>query len=157
VDLDGAWVTEDEAYRARGYVEYEGRWVTPAEHEALVRERAAEEAAAWETREAELRLREAEARAREAEARAREAEAAQESTEEGGFPLWWGWGGAVVVPPGFPPHGGPLPEPPPPGSPPPPKPPDTDPTPPPPAAPKPIWRAERASGRPSGTWKARQD
>ena len=70
VELDGEWVSEDEAYRARGYVEYEGRWVTPAEHEALVRERAAEEASARERREAELRVREAEARAREAEARA---------------------------------------------------------------------------------------
>jgi hypothetical protein len=105
VDLDGDWVNEDEAYRARGYVEYEGRWVTPAEHEALVRERAAEEASAREAREADLRVREAEARAREAEARAREAEAAQ-VPEDGGIPLWWGWGGGwpVVFDP---PYGGP--------------------------------------------------
>jgi hypothetical protein len=115
VELDGAWVNEDEAYRARGYVEHEGRWVTPAEHEALVRERAAEEASARERREADLRVREAEARAREAEARAREAEAAaQQSTEDGGIPLWWGWGGVGVLPPGFPPPEEPLPEPPPP-------------------------------------------
>ena len=74
VEVDGTWMGQDEAYRARGYVSFEGRWVTPPEHEALVRERAAEEASERETREAGLRVREAEARAREAEARAREAE-----------------------------------------------------------------------------------
>ena len=46
VEVDGAWMGQAEAYRARGYVSFEGRWVTPAEHEALVRERAAEEASA---------------------------------------------------------------------------------------------------------------
>jgi hypothetical protein len=119
VELDGAWVSEDEAYRARGYVQHEGRWVTPAEHEALVRERAAEEAAAQERREADLRVREAEARAREAEARAREAEAgAQQATEDGGIPLWWGWGGVGVMPP-LPPPEEPPPGPTPPETPPP--------------------------------------
>jgi hypothetical protein len=119
VDLDGTWVSEDEAYRARGYVEYEGRWVTPAEHEALVRERSAEEAALRESREAGLRVREAEARAREAEARAREAESAQE-VPDGGIPLWWAMGGGVPLQPPYvdqppydgPPHGVRPPEPP---------------------------------------------
>jgi hypothetical protein len=108
VELDGRWMGEDEAYRARGYVPFDGRWVTPAEHEALVREREAEEASAREAREAALRVREAEARAREAEARAREAESALAPVEDGGIPLWWGWGG-VGMPPLFPPN-----EPPPP-------------------------------------------
>jgi hypothetical protein len=91
VQLDGQWMSEGEAYRAQGYVPYEGRWVTPAEHEALVRERAAEEAADLERREADLRVREAEARAREAEARAREAEAsANASIPDGSLPIWWG-------------------------------------------------------------------
>jgi len=125
VELDGEWVSEGEAYRARGYVEYEGRWVTPAEHEALVRQRAADEAAVRESREADLRVREAEARAREAEARAREAEAAAQPVD-GGIPLWWGWGGGVPLYPPFqdqppdgpPPDGTPPPEGPPPGNPP---------------------------------------
>ncbi len=99
VDLDGEWVSEGEAYRARGYVEYEGRWVTPAEHEAVLRQRAADEAALRDSREAELRVREAEARAREAEARAREAEA-QGSIPDGSLPLW-GWGGGVPLYPPF--------------------------------------------------------
>jgi len=98
VEVDGTWMGEAEAYRARGYVSFEGRWVTPAEHEALVRERALEEQAARERREAELRVREAEARAREAEARALEAEAAAQPADEG-IPLWWGWGWGGYLPP----------------------------------------------------------
>jgi hypothetical protein len=93
VKMDGRWVSEDESYRARGYVQYEGEWITPAEHEAILRERAAEDARDRERREAESRLREAEARAEEAEARAREAEAQQESE---GIPLWYGWGAGPV-------------------------------------------------------------
>ena len=30
VEVDGTWMGEAEAYRARGYVSFEGRWVTPA-------------------------------------------------------------------------------------------------------------------------------
>ena len=164
VQLDGAWVSEEEAYRARGYVEHEGRWVTPAEHEALVRERAAEEASARERREAELRVREAEARAREAEARAREAEAgAQQSTEDGGIPLWWGWGG-VGVWPGFPPPEEPPPGPTPPETPPPGPPSSTPPSsigPMPPheslAAPEPATRAEPPNSGRSSIAKPRPD
>jgi hypothetical protein len=92
VSVDGVWMSADDAYRARGYVSYEGRWLTPVEHEAAVRERAADQAAALEAREADLRVRESEARAREAEARAQEAEyAADQSTT--GIPLYgYGYG-----------------------------------------------------------------
>jgi hypothetical protein len=159
VELDGAWMTEDEAYRSRGYVEHDGRWVTPAEHEALVRERAAEEASARERREAGLRVREAEARAREAEARAREAEA-QASTGDGGIPLWWGWGGGYF-PPVFSPPAEPLPGPPPDATPPAPPPGSRPPSsigPTPPAEPsprsRPAPRGARPSGRPAGAGAA---
>jgi hypothetical protein len=100
MQLDGRWMAADDAYRARGYVQYEGRWVTPAEHEALLRERALEEAQRQQRHESEVRVREAEARAAEAEARAREAEASAR-LDDGGIPYWW-WGyggGGVVVPP----------------------------------------------------------
>jgi hypothetical protein len=104
VRMNGRWVSEDESYKARGYVQYEGDWITPAEHEAILRERAAEDAREREVRAAESRAQEAEARAAEAEARAREAETEQASE---GIPLWYGWGagpaywptGPVVRPP----------------------------------------------------------
>lgn len=90
VQMNGVWMDSDEAYRARGYVPFDGRWVTPAEHAALLREQAIEDASAQQRREAALRVREAEARAREAEARASEAEAAATyGDENGGIPYWW--------------------------------------------------------------------
>jgi hypothetical protein len=88
VRMGGRWVSEEESYKARGYVQYEGEWVTAAERGAMERARAAEEARERERREADQRVREAEARAAEAEAKAREAEA-QQATE--GIPLWYGW------------------------------------------------------------------
>jgi hypothetical protein len=94
VKIDGRWVSEDEGYRMRGYVQYQGDWITPAEHEAILRERAADDARASERREAERRVQEAETRAQEAEARAKEAEARQ---TEGGFPLSYAWGGGPAV------------------------------------------------------------
>jgi len=79
VQVDGRWLASDDAYRAQGFVQYEGRWVTPVEHEALLRERAADEA----------------------EARAREAAAAAQQPSDEGIPYWW-WGyggGGTVLPP----------------------------------------------------------
>jgi hypothetical protein len=104
--LDGRWVSEADAYRAKGFVEFEGEWVTAAEQQAILRERAAEEQRERQRADAEARVREAEARAEEAEARAREAEAQAAEPLEG-LPLWYGWGagpgywpsGPVVVPP----------------------------------------------------------
>jgi len=90
VELDGRWLNEDEAFQARGYVKFEGEWISPEEHEAILRERATEEARSHERQESETRLREAEARAAEAEARARAAESQQDSE---GLPMWYGWGG----------------------------------------------------------------
>ncbi len=89
VRMGGRWVSEDESYRARGYVRFEGEWITPAEHEAILRERDAEAERDRDRQMAESRVREAEARAAEAEARAREAEAAQASE---GMQPWYGWG-----------------------------------------------------------------
>ena len=93
VRMNGKWVSEDESYRARGYVQYEGEWVTAAERDAMERARAAEDERERERQAADARVREAEARAEEAEARAREAEA-QQATE--GIPLWYGWGAGPV-------------------------------------------------------------
>jgi hypothetical protein len=96
VQIDGRWVSEDEGYRARGYVRYQGEWITPAEHEAMLRERAAEDAQERARVQAQTNAREAEARAQEAEARAREAEA-KAAEEANGLPLWYGWGAGPVA------------------------------------------------------------
>ena len=147
VEVDGSWMSQEEGYRARGYVPFEGRWVTPAEHEALVRERATEEVSARDRREAELRVREAEARAREAEARAREAEAAAQPVDDGGIPYWWGWGGGGAVLPPVGPWG---PEPLPPNG-----PPDVHPNPPEapgtPGTPPSSIGPSKPTSRPAGT------
>ncbi len=119
--VGGLWLPRDEAMRARGLVEFEGRWLRPEEREAALEERATEQAAKNDAElaerrkaEAEARVREAEARAREAEARARAAEAEVEATKSGGIPLSLvGLGGSVVQPccgrnhvPGICPYGG---------------------------------------------------
>ena len=93
VQIGGRWVGEEESYRARGYVRFEGEWITPAEHEALMRERGVE-ADQERVRQAEARVQEAETRAQEAEERAREAEAkaAESQPSSEGLPLWYGWG-----------------------------------------------------------------
>lgn len=99
VQVGGRWMSEDDSYRAKGYVQFGGEWMTPAEHDAILRERAAEAEQERAYREGELRAREAEAKAQEAEARARKAEAEAKETEESneGLPLWYGWGAGPVV------------------------------------------------------------
>ena len=96
LQIDGKWVSEDEGYRARGYVRFEGEWMTPAEQQAILSQRAAEDAQEHARRQAELSAREAEARAQEAEAQARKAAAEAEEQNEG-LPLWYGWGAGPVA------------------------------------------------------------
>ena len=45
VQLDGRWVSEEEAYRAQGYVEFEREWMLPAERDVILQERQAQTAA----------------------------------------------------------------------------------------------------------------
>ena len=92
VQVGGRWVSEDEGYRAQGFVQYRGEWIPPAEYEAIQREQAAEEGRERERQASEARVRDAEARAQEAEARAREAEAQAREN------VWWGgWGAGPNV------------------------------------------------------------
>ena len=42
VQVNGHWVSEEEGYRAKGYVQFEGEWMTPAEQAVILRERAAD-------------------------------------------------------------------------------------------------------------------
>jgi hypothetical protein len=94
VQLDGRWVSEEDSYKARGFVQFEGEWMTPAEQDAIRRERDAATQTEQARLDAERRAQDAEARAAEAEARAREAEAAVPGNA--GFPMYWGgyttWG-----------------------------------------------------------------
>lgn len=88
--LDGVWVTEEQSYLARGFVNFDGEWMLPPEREGILRERQGAAEAQQRQLDAEVRAREAELRAQEAEARARDAEAAARQTS--GIPVWWGWG-----------------------------------------------------------------
>jgi hypothetical protein len=89
--VDGRWLTQDDAYRAKGYVRYEGAWMYPEEREAMIREA--------EERRADLRAAaDRRARVEEAEAQARAAEAAARAQQAGGdygygIPLGYAYGG----------------------------------------------------------------
>jgi len=84
------WATLEDSYRARGFIPFEGSWVSPDEHRAIIEERMAAAAADRDRAEAAARVREAEARARVAEAEARMAEAAP---LPGSIPLDMAYGG----------------------------------------------------------------
>lgn len=90
------WVSAEQSYRARGYVPFEGAWITPAERESILAQRREEAQAERVRAEADARVREAEARARIAEAEAERAET-EASVPDGGIPLGWGWGFGVPV------------------------------------------------------------
>jgi hypothetical protein len=92
------WVTAEDNYRSRGYVPFEGSWVSPAERQSILATRAAEAAADASRAEAAARTREAEARARTAEAEAQSAEAQAGAGVEGGIPVFWGAFGTPFLP-----------------------------------------------------------
>lgn len=95
VQIGGSWVAEEEAYRARGFVQFEGEWMTPAEQAAIQRERDSERAQAAGAARARQEQAQAADAAEQAEARAKAEAAAQESQQ--GQPLWWGWGPGPVL------------------------------------------------------------
>lgn len=89
------WLSLVEANRARGFVEFEGLWMSPEERAARLAERAAMAQERQATREADARAREAEARAREAEARAEAAQADARQAQQpagSGIPYPWIFG-----------------------------------------------------------------
>lgn len=75
VQLDGAWVSEEDAYRAQGYVEFEHEWVTPGERDAILADRQAEAQAHQDAMQAQA----------EAEEAARQERQAQEQAESDAF------------------------------------------------------------------------
>ncbi|MCU0242421.1 MAG: hypothetical protein MUF51_08360 [Vicinamibacteria bacterium] len=89
------WMTQDEVQQSRGLVKFEGEWITPEQHRAILAERLATVQAQREERMAKDARAIAEANAAEAEARRREAEANQMN---GGISWPYGIGLAPGVP-----------------------------------------------------------
>ncbi|MGH9389671.1 MAG: hypothetical protein ACRD1Z_08655, partial [Vicinamibacteria bacterium] len=85
VSIGGRWVSDEESYRARGYVKFEGEWMTPAEQQKIVNDRGA----AAEASRARRGSRE----------RQTPKPQAEEETQEG-IPLYWGWGTGPAAWPG---------------------------------------------------------
>jgi hypothetical protein len=106
VQLNGGWVTEEESYRARGYVKYENEWMMPAEAQMRQSKAAAEQAqqdAAQQARQAETDKMLADNRAATAAQRAADDQARANADAGYGAPVYWGggWGyGATTWPSG---------------------------------------------------------
>jgi hypothetical protein len=111
--LGGRWLTEEESYPARGYVKYDGEWMTPAEAELAQQQDAAANAAEEARRAAEEQEHQAAVAAMEAEDQARwaaeearkEEEELLEAQSEGRVdqPVYWGsWGYGVTYWPATP-------------------------------------------------------
>ncbi len=71
----GNWVTEEESYRARGFVEFEGEWMMPGERQAIIDERRAREESYRQSEQARLQV----------EQEAESARQAQEAAEREDF------------------------------------------------------------------------
>jgi hypothetical protein len=102
VQLDGRWVSEEEGYRARGYVEFEGEWMTPAEQRAILADRQTGEEAARRANEERVREIEAEQAAERASAEAESAAFMHGDLPKYGDPVYWGWGAGPTTWPASP-------------------------------------------------------
>jgi len=92
VQVDGRWVTEEESYRAQGYVEFENQWMTPGERQTILADRQAREVANRQANDAAIQSIEAEQKA-EKEQRAADTEAfRRDGLPRVGDPVNWGWG-----------------------------------------------------------------
>ena len=94
VQLDGKWVAEEESYLALGFVEFEGQWMTPAERQTILADRQARENAARQANEAKIQAIEAEQKVEKQREEAEREEARRRSS------VSWGWGYG----PGYWPH-----------------------------------------------------
>jgi hypothetical protein len=91
--VDNHWVTEEQAYSAKGYVKFQGEWMMPAEATQIVRERDAAANANREAVKADVAATEAVVKEREKEQQRQD----EEYRRRGdvlpvlGDPLGWGW------------------------------------------------------------------
>lgn len=95
--VHGQWVTEEESYVARGFVEFEGEWMMPEERGRILAERSAQEQADRQALAELNRADEEAARAREAEERAAADEWWNQGLPQYGDPVYWGWGVGPAV------------------------------------------------------------
>ncbi len=92
VQVDGRWVTEEESYVARGYVEFEGQWMTPGERQQILASRQASKKADQQANDAAIQSIDAEQKA-EKEQKAADTEAfRRDGLPRAGDPVNWGWG-----------------------------------------------------------------
>ncbi len=86
VQLDGKWVSEDDSYRAQGYIEFEGTWMTPGERQVILEHRLTREQADRQANEAAIRAINDEQQAEKAR------EAAEREQAQRNHSVHWGWG-----------------------------------------------------------------
>jgi hypothetical protein len=89
-------VSEEEAYRAQGFVEFEGEWMTPAEQQSIQAARQEEEAAASAAADAQVAAHHQAMADREAQ-ELEESDAYWNQLPQWGDPLYGaGWGAGAV-------------------------------------------------------------
>jgi len=93
VQVDGRWVTEEESYLARGYVEFEGEWMTPGERQQILASRQAREEADRQANDAAILAIDAEQKAEKAQKEADTEAFRRDGLPRIGDPVYWGWGG----------------------------------------------------------------
>ncbi len=93
VQVDGRWVTEEESYLARGYVEFENEWMTPGERQAILSDRQAREEADRLANDAAILAIDAEQKAEKEQKEAEREAARRDGLPRYGDPVYWGWGG----------------------------------------------------------------
>jgi len=93
VQVDGKWVSEEESYLAQGYVEFEGEWMTPGERQAILADRRTREEADRRANEAAIQSIEAEQEAEKERKAAEREEFRRGGLPQYGDPIYWGWGG----------------------------------------------------------------
>ena len=106
--VHGQWVTEEESYVARGFVQFEGEWMMPEERSRILADRSAQEQTDRQALAEQNRADEEAARAREAEERAAADQWWNQGLPQYGDPVYWGWGVGPAVWPAQPVRNNPL-------------------------------------------------
>lgn len=90
VQQDGRWMTEEESYLARGFIKFEGDWMTPGEQQAILAERQASAAAEQQALAAQMQADAAAAQEQQAREQAEHDEFWDDNLPELGDEVYWG-------------------------------------------------------------------